>query len=137
MAALHPKPSDVGSVNESSDLVDLFKLEATYTPEYTSQISRERDPSRGARKIKVEKNWYRDSLGHGTCGAVWVERDSNVPNAATAVRAVKEVSKAYMRWIGLDYKRELIALARMSKVYYTLVGDLRLRLARAKTNVFP
>jgi hypothetical protein len=138
MAALRPKPSDDGSVDESSDLVDLFKLEATYTPEYTLQISRERDPSRGARKIKVEKKWYRgDSLGHGTCGAVWVERDSNVPDAATTVRAVKEVSKASMRWMGLDYKRELTALARMSKVYYTLVADLTLHLARAKTNVFP
>jgi hypothetical protein len=138
MAASHPKPSDDGSVDESSDLVDLFKLEATYTPEYTSQISKERDPSRGARKIKVEKKWYRgDSLGQGAFGAVWVERESNVPGAATAVRAVKEVSKAYMRNLGLDYKRELIALARMSKVYYTLVADLRLRLARAKSNVFP
>ena len=111
--------SNEGSVNESSDLIDLFKLDATYTSEYTTQISTERDPSRGARKIKIEKRWYRgDSLGHGAFGAVWVEHNSNMSDTAAAVRAVKEVSKGYMQRIRLDYKRELIALAKLSKACY-------------------
>jgi len=114
--ALLINPSVEGSVDESSDLIDLFKLEATYTPEYTSQISTERDPSRGARKIKIETRWYRgDNLGHGACGTVWVEHDSNRPGTAGAVRAVKEVSKGYMQRMRLDYRRELIALAKLSK----------------------
>ena len=115
-----------GSVDESSDLIDLFKLEATYTSEYTTQISTERDPSRGARKIKIEKRWYRgDSLGHGAFGAVWIEHDSNVFDAAAAVRALKEVSKGYMRRMHLDYKRELVALAKLSKVCYILHMNLK------------
>src|SRR6266498_1052663 len=105
MTSMHPPLSAEGSVDESSDLIDLFKLEATYTPEYTSQISKERDPNYGTRKIKVEKRWYRgDSLGHGAFGSVWVERDRNVPDVATSFRAVKEVSKVYMRGIQLDYR---------------------------------
>jgi hypothetical protein len=126
MAALRPKPSVEGSVDESSDLIEFFKLEATYTPEYTSQISTERDPSRGARKIKIERRWYRgDSLGHGAFGAVWVEHDSNIPGTAAAVRAVKEVSKGHMRSVHLDYKRKLLALATLSKVRYPRGGSQR------------
>lgn len=116
MAALRP---NISSAGESSDLIDLFKLDAIRTPEYTLHISTERDPSRGARKIKVEKRWYRgDCLGHGGFGIVWVERDNNVPDTATAVRAVKEVSKKRMRRMCIDYRRELLALAKLSKVRY-------------------
>src|SRR5438034_7536488 len=112
---MDPPISVQNYLDGSSDLIDLFKLEATYTPEYTSQISKKRDPSRGARKVKVEERWYRgDSLGHGAFSSVWVER--KVSDAATAFRAVKEVSKAYMRQIQLDHRRELIALASLSKV---------------------
>jgi hypothetical protein len=126
MATSSPDPSAERSVDQSSDLIDLFKLEATYTSDHTLEISTERDPSRGARRIKIEKRWYRgDCVGHGAFGAVWVEHDNNVPDAATAVRAVKEISKGYMRRIQLDYKRELIALAKLSKVCFVLDMDLR------------
>jgi hypothetical protein len=120
MATLRANPSAGSSTGESSDLIDLFKLEATYTTTYTSQISMERDPSRGARKIKVEKKWYRGdhSVGGGAFGEVWVEHDNEVPDAATAVRAVKVISKGFMKRKGLDYKHELIALAKLSKVCY-------------------
>jgi serine/threonine protein kinase len=134
MAEIPPPSPERVSVDESSDLIELFKLEATHTHEYTSQISTERDPTRGARKIKVEKRWYRgNSLGHGAFGDVWVEHDCNVPDAATAVRAVKEVSKGYMRRIRLDYRRELIALATLSKVRH--IPQVDFRAACAQINV--
>lgn len=120
MAALRPNPSADGSVDELSDLLDLFKLEATHTSDYTLQVSMERDPSRGGRKVKLEKRWYRGhSLGHGAFGTVWVEHDNKVPSVASAVRAVKEISKGYLQKINLDYKHELVALAKLSKVLYS------------------
>jgi len=54
----------------------------------------ERDPSWGARKIKVKKKWYRgENFGHDVFDAVLVECDSDVSDTPAAAKAVKKVSK--------------------------------------------
>lgn len=101
----------------ASDLIDHFKLDATRSPDDTLQISWDRGQVPGSRKVKVETRWYRgDNIGHGAFGAVWVERNNSDASVATVTRAVKEVSKAYMKSIGIDVRRELLALAILSKV---------------------
>jgi hypothetical protein len=103
--------------DDASDLIDHFKLDATHSPDYTLQISWERSPVPGSRKVKVETRWYRgENIGHGAFGAVWVERNNSDASASTVSRAVKEVSKAYMKSRGIDVRRELLALAILSKV---------------------
>ena len=94
-----------------------------------------RDPSQGACKIKIEKKWYQGhSLDHKAFENVWVEHDSNVTDTVTAVRAVKEISKDFMQRIRLDYKRELIALATLSKIHCIIELDLNVVCEKVKTN---
>jgi hypothetical protein len=100
----------------ASDLIDHFKLEARQFPDHVLHTEYYSDPSRGLRKIGVEKRWYRQqSLGRGSFGAVWLEvyRDDV---GKVANRAVKEIDKRHMQAVKLDYKRELLALAKLSKV---------------------
>lgn len=109
-----------------SDLIDHFKLNAHHTNGITTETSDSysSDPVRGLRKVKVNRKWHRGrSLGHGAFGAVWLEENadaSNDPKLKTA-RAVKEVSKPFMRAVQIDYNRELLALAKLSKFSHAFV----------------
>lgn len=103
--------------DDASDLIDHFKLDATHFHDHTVQISWEKGPAPGSRKVKVETRWDRgDNIGHGAFGAVWVERNNSDASATTDIRAVKEVSKPYMKSRGIDVRRELVALAILSKM---------------------
>ena len=60
--------------------------------------------------VKDEKRWTKqEDLGCGAFGEVWLEK-----NQAGGTRAVKRVKKS--RHIGIDYRKELLALAKLSKV---------------------
>ena len=103
-------------MTSASDLIDHFKLDAQRFPDYTLQTSYTSEPARGLRKVVVRKKWYRDkAIGHGTFGTVWLEVDQGEGEIA-AKRAVKEILKARMQEFKVDYRRELLALAKLSKV---------------------
>ncbi|KAH8702036.1 kinase-like domain-containing protein, partial [Talaromyces proteolyticus] len=103
------------SSSQHDDLFDLFKLDAVVTDNYTTHVEYRNDRVRGIRKEKIENRWYRErDIGEGAFGKVWLEvrRDTNDK------RAVKRVSKLLM----LDYKKELLALAKFSKDKYQQEG---------------
>lgn len=109
-------PALSDATDSISDLVDHFKLEAQHFPDYIQHTEYVSDSIRGIRKIRVEKKWYRQRMiGRGGFGAVWLEEHRN-DDGSTAQRAVKEIDKLYMEAVTLDYKRELLALAKLSKV---------------------
>ncbi len=98
-----PMPSD-----SISDLVDHFKLETEFRPDYTLEIVRTLHHDRGRRMVRAEKKWTKQrDLGHGSFGEVWLDQQA-------ATRAVKSVKKN--RDTGVDYHKELLAMAKLSKV---------------------
>jgi hypothetical protein len=105
----------------SEDLLDHFKLEAEVFPEYTLHPSYRLNRTRGVRE-KIEKKWKRmESIGAGTFGQVW--REIHCQSDGTQdVRAVKVIEKQRMRAQQIDFKKELLALAKFSKdeVLYTI-----------------
>lgn len=96
----------------ASDLIDHFKLDTEFFPDYVQHVSLKSDASRLQRKIRVVQRWRRQEvLGHGTFGIVWLEKEND-----GETRAVKEVSKITAERANIDYTRELAALAKLSKV---------------------
>lgn len=99
----------------TSDLVEYFKLSATYDPlsRTTSQTTRKFNPSIGHRTTTVQE-WERTTrLGGGAFGNVWLERSKGDGQ----LRAVKEVPKGTATSpVKVDYQRELLALSELSKV---------------------
>ena len=99
------------------DLVDHFKLEADFADDYTLHTYHKSDRSQGLRKIKVLKKWSRrESVGEGNFGTVWLEVEED-----GSERAVKAISRRLCARNSIDYKKELAALAKLSKVrlYHT------------------
>jgi hypothetical protein len=95
----------------SSDLIEHFKLDAQVHNDHTVHI----EPARGMRRAKIEKKWYREKyLGHGAFGDVWLEAQRDADHVTK--RAVKLIQKRRMQTVGIDYRRELLALAKLSRV---------------------
>jgi hypothetical protein len=106
--------------SSGSDLINHFKLDAEYFSDHILHTEYVSDPARGLRKVKVEKRWYRQTnIGHGGFGAVWLEvrREGE---SIKAQRAVKEINKGRMKAVKIDYRTELLALAKLSKVRFNL-----------------
>src|ERR1700743_3172921 len=100
----------------SWDLIEHFKLDAQICGDHTLHTEYVSDPARGARKVKVEKRWYKERhLGDGAFGDVWLEAQKE-SDRVTAERAVKILQKRRMESLKIDYKRELLALAKLSRV---------------------
>lgn len=101
------------------DLLSRFKLDARYTAEYTSDYGLQISPATSIRQDVVrvsETRWFRDKeIGCGSFGTVWLEVDQKEGGAAST-RAVKELRKSLMQKCGIDYRRELLALAKLSEV---------------------
>ena len=96
----------------ASDLVDHFKFDVDFYPEYTRHVFHISDHARGWRKLRVEKKWYRQvRLGQGGFGTVWLEKEHD-----GEVRAVKEIPKKSSLQSQIDYKKELLAMSVLSKV---------------------
>jgi hypothetical protein len=97
-------------VNIVAEDFDAYRLDVEVRDEHTIQLVR--DSSSGA---NTEQIWVRQkSLGHGGFGEVWQEswRDSR---RDWHYRAVKICSEKKMQRAGVDYKRELSALAAFSE----------------------
>src|SRR6201999_1323689 len=97
--------------------LEHFRQDAVVTAECTTHIEYQANRAQGIRREKVEKRWDRKQLlGHGTFGEVWLEvrqEDDDVKK-----RAVKIINKSRVLGLGVDYKKELLALAKFSKFQY-------------------
>lgn len=94
-----------------SDLIDFFQLEATFNPtrRYTHEIVQTSD------RVQLKKKWKREAepIVHGGSGILWLEHDRE----GNQSRVVKQIIKGTPTTpLPTDYKRELLALGRLSKV---------------------
>lgn len=103
---------------ESRDLLDHFRQEAIVTEQHTTHIELRTYRSQGRRQVQVETRWIRDKIiGSGAFGDVWLESRQKEDDVR-AMRAVKVISKHRMQDCNIDYKKELLALAKFSKRSY-------------------
>lgn len=106
---------------ESQDLLDHFELDAVVTDQYTVHAKHQIDRAQGRQKTTVEKRWIRgERLGAGGFGDVWLE--TSVEGDRRETRAVKVISKDAMKRSGIDYTKELLALAKFAKPSYQEEG---------------
>src|SRR6266498_1973428 len=107
----------------ATDLIDHFKLEADFLPDCVQHTILKSDTKLLKRRFRVVQRWKRRRvLGHGAFGIVWLESEQK-----GALRAVKEISKATAERLKLDYRRELCALVKLSKVCIGSVASDRPR----------
>lgn len=104
-------------MSAQSDLIDFFHLDATFDPttRSTREVIQTSDRAQLKRQIVTVKEWKREAepIGHGGSGIIWLEHDED----GSESRAVKQITKATpTRPFQTDYKRELQALGRLSKV---------------------
>ena len=97
----------------SLDLViDYHKLDTEFFNGHVRHTTFHSDASRGRRRVKVVKKWYRGrELGRGSFGTVFLERSEE-----GEWRAVKEIAKDKNSKVTIDYRRELMAMAVLAKV---------------------
>ena len=105
--------ADRRPIMASPDLViDYHKLDTKFLADHVQHTTFRSDASQGRRRVKVVKKWYRDrELGRGSFGTVFLERSEK-----GEYRAVKEIAKDKNSTIKIDYKRELTAMAILTKV---------------------
>ncbi len=72
-----------------SDLIDFFKLNATFYPITASTIETVQNSDRTRREITTVKWKKAKFLGRWAFGSVWLEHDYEEKN----LRAVKEIAK--------------------------------------------
>jgi hypothetical protein len=97
----------------NSDLVDFFRLDASFDPVYA--VTRENVRAAHGKRQTVVKEWKRTKgIGSGAFGTVWPEKETEKGD----LRAVKEVSKNGSTTARTDYTQELVALGRLSKVCF-------------------
>lgn len=98
----------------AEDLLDHFKLDAEVHDQYTLHFVYKPNRVLGRRE-KVQTKWERGGeLGEGAFGQVWQESCRETGGSLVS-RAVKNIRKGRMKSYGIDYKKELLALAKFSK----------------------
>ena len=103
----------------TSDLVDHFLLEADVLPDHIRYTSHRSDISTGRRRIRVEEKWrWTKKIGQGGSGTVWLEEriDGETPDSSAEKRAVKAIYKSSYSLGNIDYRRELLTMAKFSRV---------------------
>ena len=103
-------------MSAQSDLIDFFHLNATFdaATRSTREIVRSSDRAQLKRQIITVKEWKRqvEPIGYGGSGIIWLEHNEDGES-----RVVKQLTKATATIpLQTDYKRELQALGRLSKV---------------------
>ncbi|KAL2068665.1 hypothetical protein VTL71DRAFT_15003 [Oculimacula yallundae] len=99
--------------------LDDFKLETTFYNHGTRvvHVSRKADRAQGVNLIVVEERWEVEQgeageLGWGSFGTVRLEKRVD---DGKCCRAVKELRKARLKSMNVDYKKELLALTKFSR----------------------
>ena len=99
-------------MDPATDLIEHFKLDVVILSDHTRHTFYSSDGRQNRRKVKVVKKWIRQhELGEGAGGTVWLEKDSNGDE-----RAVKQISKAFCLRNRIDCKKEITAMAKLTKV---------------------
>ena len=100
-------------IDPATDLIEHFKLDVVFFPDDTRHIFYHSDGRQNQRKVKVVNKWIKQQeLGEGGCGTVWLENDSKGDE-----RAVKQISKGFCLRNQIDYKKEILAMAKLTKVH--------------------
>ena len=90
-------------------IIDYHKLQTKFFDNHVQHTTYHSDAARGRRKVKVVKTWRKgQELGRGTFGTVFLETSE-----IGEQRAVKEIARGQGKF---DYKRELMAMAILTKV---------------------
>ena len=96
----------------SSDLLDHYKLDANQIGDSVIHYSYRSDRACGHRKLKVEERWDNvRPIGYGAFGEVWQQKRKS----SNEQRAVKVLRKQQMKSWGINYEREIEALAKFDK----------------------
>ena len=99
-------------MDPATDLIEHFKLDVVLFPDHTRYTFYQSDCRQNRRKVKVVKKWMKQQeLGEGGAGTVWLEKSSNGDE-----RAVKQISKGFCLRNRIDYKKEITAMAKLTKV---------------------
>ena len=103
-------------MSAQSDLIDFFRLNATFDPttRSTREVIQSSDRAQLKRRVVTVKEWKRqvEPIGNGGSGIIWLEHDEDGKE-----RVVKQIFKATPTTpLQTDYKRELQALGRLSRV---------------------
>ncbi|KAK2761291.1 hypothetical protein FQN54_001813 [Arachnomyces sp. PD_36] len=110
--------------SSSRDLLEHFRQDVVVTSECAIHIEYRSDQARGIRKEKVEKRWDRKQrIGFGSYGEVWLEVNSE-KESEVEKRAVKVIDKGRLESLKVDFRKELLALAKFSKPQYQQEGVL-------------
>jgi hypothetical protein len=105
-------------------LLDFWQLRAYFTGPYVEHHRFFSDPSRGIRQQHEVKQWQRlRKLGQGAWGKVYLQSERE-----GAVRAVKKLKKDLYKEKTMDYLREILAMAEVSKV----IHESSMRLLRSE-----
>ena len=108
---IDPDPFPI-SEDTGDDLIDYFQSHVRFTSSYTEHPHRVTDVSRGIRNAIHVQQWSRQKeLGRGGFGIVYLESEKS-----GRLRAVKQVPKKTGPTMTMDYLREILAMARCSKV---------------------
>lgn len=100
------------SLRTGNDLLDFWQLRAHFVGPFVEHRRYISDASRGIRKQLEFKQWRRGrELGRGAFGTVFLEKERE-----GELRAVKELQKSTYKEKAIDYLREILAMANMSKV---------------------
>ncbi|MCJ1405291.1 Ankyrin-2 [Xylographa trunciseda] len=105
--------------HETSDLLDHFKIDAETLPEDTMHVT-----TKSVGKQVIKTRWYRKRLlGRGSFDHVYMylEADSQDDDNAQ-IRAVKILHKDDLRHFVVDWRKEVEALAKLSKPKYLQEG---------------
>jgi len=87
---------------EDTKLIESFELDLP--------LRRRPGKCKTRKKVKAVKWTRHKELGRGSFGVVWLEKGSNGEE-----RALKEIEKKYLP-TEFDYRRELLATAKLSEV---------------------
>ena len=104
------------SIEASSDLEEFFRLNITFdvSQGLTIETRSFSDRARRVRQATAVTKWRNTTcLGQGSSGVVWLQQEDEVPDKC---RAIKEIRKGTPSApLPVDYRRELLALGRLSK----------------------
>ncbi|KAK5269507.1 hypothetical protein LTR99_006941 [Exophiala xenobiotica] len=102
-----------GTLQETGDdILDLYQLRPHFSGPCVEHHRYFSDPSRGIRNQLEVQRWTRfRELGSGAFGTVFLEREEN----NGSLRAVKVLSKAKYKTKAVNYLREILAMANLSR----------------------
>ncbi|KAK5464610.1 hypothetical protein LTS15_001172 [Exophiala xenobiotica] len=116
-----------GTLQETGDdILDLYQLRPHFSGHCVEHHRYFSDPSRGIRNQLEVQRWARlRELGSGAFGRVFLEREENKGR----LRAVKELSKAKYKTMAVDYLREILEMANLSRLYGWFSNDTNIYIA--------